>query len=894
MKLTRLRVEQFRQFRAPLEIGGFEPGLNLFVGPNEAGKSTLVAAIRAAFFERHRSRSVDDLQPWGDGAAAPAVELEFDVGSHRYRLVKRFLHRARCELQIGAQRLDGAEAEDHLAELFGFHFAGRGASDASHWGIPGLLWMTQGSAHQLAAPVSHAAAHLDRALGESLGEVASSRGDRVLARVEAARNELLTAATGAPRGAYAEALKQLAALKDKRSALEADIAAYRAQVDTLLALRREHAADAAEQPWQSFRAQQQAAAERLAQVSQVEEALRQARQQAEQAEARLALLRRHLDAYQREEDEARRRAAVVLAAQTARYSAEAPLPALQRSHQDAVQRSDAARAQLREARQQHQRQQLLTQQAEMQAQVAASAARLTDAESADAALCQLTAQAAATPLSDKKLAELRRLQSQLDATRIRQSAAATRLEFELEAGRSLSIGAEQFSGRGEVRLAHATDIVLPGLGRLRVQPGGSDLAALESAALEQAELLNAQLQKLGLDSLAAAEARHLTNRQLDVERQTAAARLQSFAPAGLEALRAEHALLAARLAEVERSLAALPALADTPPLDIAAAEDAEESARRELANLAERLAQARLAAADASAACAAAEREAAAAQAQVDAPGRADNLSQARADLTDTLAVHGTLAQRVGELSRQVEQAQPELLRQDVERYRRSADLHEQRHAERRDALLRLEAELQASGALGLDEAHAAIERDLAQAQRRHGELARRAAALDHLLRLLRAKRRALTRRLQAPLQKHLDRYLNLLFPGASVEIDESLQPGPLTRPLAARGQPQGQETGRLEALSFGAREQMGVVSRLAYADLLREAGRPTLLILDDALVHSDAERLAQMKRILFDAAQRHQILLFTCHPEKWRDLGVAPRSLETLRGVPAPIGVAP
>ena len=72
MKLTRLRVEQLRQFRQPLEITGFEPGLNVFTGPNEAGKSTLVAAIRAAFFERHRSKSVDDLQPWGDSSAAPA------------------------------------------------------------------------------------------------------------------------------------------------------------------------------------------------------------------------------------------------------------------------------------------------------------------------------------------------------------------------------------------------------------------------------------------------------------------------------------------------------------------------------------------------------------------------------------------------------------------------------------------------------------------------------------------------------------------------------------------------------------------------------------------------------------------------------------------------------
>ena len=72
----------------------------------------------------------------------------------------------------------------------------------------------------------------------------------------------------------------------------------------------------------------------------------------------------------------------------------------------------------------------------------------------------------------------------------------------------------------------------------------------------------------------------------------------------------------------------------------------------------------------------------------------------------------------------------------------------------------------------------------------------------------------------------------------------------------------------------------LGVLARLAYADLLKEAGKPTLLILDDALVHTDHARLAQMKRVLYDAAQRHQILVLSCHPEAWTDLGVAARSL--------------
>jgi len=40
----------------------------------------------------------------------------------------------------------------------------------------------------------------------------------------------------------------------------------------------------------------------------------------------------------------------------------------------------------------------------------------------------------------------------------------------------------------------------------------------------------------------------------------------------------------------------------------------------------------------------------------------------------------------------------------------------------------------------------------------------------------------------------------------------------------------------------------------MAYADLLAEAGRPTLVVLDDVLAQSESECLAQMKHGLFDA----------------------------------------
>lgn len=152
--------------------------------------------------------------------------------------------------------------------------------------------------------------------------------------------------------------------------------------------------------------------------------------------------------------------------------------------------------------------------------------------------------------------------------------------------------------------------------------------------------------------------------------------------------------------------------------------------------------------------------------------------------------------------------------------------------------------------------------------------------ALDLLRNRLTEHRLELTRQLQTPLQRHLNHYLQLLFPEASLTVDEHLIPEVLIRQGLA-----GEERGKFEELSFGVREQTALISRLAYADLLLEAGRPTLIILDDALVHSDAERLTAMKRVLYDAGQRHQILLFTCHPDNWRDMGVIARDVEGLKG---------
>lgn len=72
--------------------------------------------------------------------------------------------------------------------------------------------------------------------------------------------------------------------------------------------------------------------------------------------------------------------------------------------------------------------------------------------------------------------------------------------------------------------------------------------------------------------------------------------------------------------------------------------------------------------------------------------------------------------------------------------------------------------------------------------------------------------------------------------------------------------------------LSGGAREQLGILLRLAAAQLV--SGLP--LILDDTLGHTDATRLETMGALLNTAGRASQIVVMTCYPQRYRFVGSA------------------
>ena len=877
MRLQRLRIENFKRFRAPLELGDFADGLNLFVAPNESGKSTVAEAIRAAFFERYKSSSVSGLRPWSDGSATPSVEIDFEIGGKPARLSKAFLGRKRCQLSIDGKTLDGAEAEDHLAEVLGFTFAGKGASSPEHMGIPGLLWIKQGTSHEIAKAVGFASGHLRNAIGDSLGELAATSGDEVIKAVETERNQLLTPSTETPRGAYGDAIKRRAALLEELQSLREEIEAYRTAVDRLATLRRDHEQDGESRPWLALREQLEQAqvqltdALGLAQRRDAQELL------LKQTSAQVDAQRQQLQLMARDDDAVKLREEKLEAAQGKLTQAKAQLQVWEPRHAQAELASTKARARLAAARQVANWRAQDKAVTDLAAQVQALDRSYRQAQLKQEELTRLQAETLSLAVPGAELKRLREFAESLRTAQSRLDAVSTALEFNLLPGANVQVAGAQVHATDRLTVVERTGIDIEGVGRITVLPGGEDLQSLIADRDQQRKDLAELLQRLGVVNLAAAEERERRHVQRAAEAKAAKSVVEAHAPKGVAALAVDVAALATKLTEAKQALQNLaePVEAETVDVSVSQAESDESAAKVVLDGATSRLNEAKLAVSEAMALLSVASDELAAAQATLGDPLRAKRKEDASHALTDALAQETTARTGLDAFVEQLRTLNVAVLQQDVERFERSARQLESAYGLRGSDIIRLEADLEAKGALGLEEAAADKQRELDQVERRHTELERRAKALSHLLKLLAEKRAALARRLRAPLQRHLNHYLQILFPGAGIEVSEDLSPGRITRVGT-----NGAETGEFEELSVGAREQMGVVARLAYADLLQEAGKPTLLILDDALVHTDKDRLGQMKRVLYDAAQRHQILVFSCHPRAWQDLGVAAREL--------------
>ncbi|MDK4807980.1 MAG: AAA family ATPase [Novosphingobium aromaticivorans] len=859
--IRRIAIENFRKFREKREIAGLAAGLNIVIEPNETGKSTVLEAVRAALFLKHNSKTqlITSFQPHGD-EVAPEIELDFAVGAEDYALKKRFIGRAMAELSGPSGRSQNAEAEERLQRLLGFE-QGRGYDDDLA-GALGMLWVAQSEGLSVSAPGSRVRDLIGATLeGEAGTILGSATFERVRTRIEGPFREYLTA-TGRPTGKYTAAqqrekaaLDALAEAEQREQALEAAFAELDQARRQLATLRRDldDGHDAAERADLEKRLETARGAAQLLAQRQAEAASAKAR-----ADSLHDLSERHAQALRRQtEAEARRDAA-----RSERAALSENLEAARMRVTQAATGVDTARTARDAAR---------TALAEAQARALARRRHegVTAAHARHAQVVALEAErealavTAASSVPAKVLKQLEDAESEVIRHRTLLDADGTRVEL---------IGAQGVTrdgtrlDPGEWTLTRETRIGLPGGGELVLRPSqalAGAQAALDAATARRTALLH----EWSLASLADARTRNEAAREAQRQAETLEARLLAAAPAdrdlglaaGADALKV---FVAANPLGVEEAADVEPRPLTELEAEDAAAEDAVARAdafdRQAIADLRDvEMAESPLAVAEQTA-LAALETT-------------AEELAQlaARPDFADLAQTLPAAREASAAAQVALEQARAGALAFDEDKLRRQIEVIAKRRKaaeDRRNELgahiAALEAKIESEGGKGLAE-HAAAAREEADAAR-----AARARVEDEAetLRLLRdtlAQAQAETARtITGPVAQRAARYVGRILPGGELAFGEDLG-------LASIRRGGLEET--CEMLSKGTQEQLAVLTRLAFADMLLEEGRPVSLILDDPLVYADDIRLDAMIDLITEVSERMQVILLTCRERAFR-----------------------
>ncbi len=850
MKLRRIRLQNVRQFDAPVEVAGIVDGLNVLSAPNERGKSTLFDAVQAVFFAPYRSRAqnIKALQPHAGGGPDVAVDVETSQGL--FRIEKRWLSRPDVRVTQGARLVAQADdAEAWIADLLG---GGAGPT--------GLLWVRQGIT---ALDQQDGAIEARRDLLSSVaGEVeAMTGGRRMDVALRRCREDLARYHTDKGRartgGPLAEAQRKVERLTNRRAMLAEQVAAMEQALTRRHEVRRHLAElrDPAAVEGRQSRLIEAAAA--LIRAERHAEAVEKAVEAVALSGLKLVQTTQALEglrAARREHSDAER---ATKAHATARADAEAALIDARARLAEAESSSKSATAAATDsARLLHAslRQEAAKEGARRRTELIA---RIEKAEEARASLQQAMARAAQGPTA-KQMVLLDELAQTLATARRLQAAQAVKITMSHspQGASGVAIDGVALPEGEPVTITSQTVVSLRGLGELMIDPGGQGGTEAEVTDAETA--LSSALDQLGHADRESAQAAAQARQIAEADAQQARATLQVLAPDGVDALRATLSALPEAVTEE-----------DLPSSEVAQqAHDAAEAARQ-VAEAARETARARVATSRERAARAAAAME-----------GASERLLRANSALPDSdpaareFELEATRASLAGELVA-AEARRDELMREapDLASARAARDRAQSVIEAARFEAEKLTLELGQLDTLIDLRASEAVEEELADTEARlvttEAQLQRvtfEVAVLQRLEAALDAARTQARERYFAPVMAELAPLLRLLWPEADLRFDDAtLLPSSLIRA--------GQEE-ELDILSGGTQEQIALLVRLAFARMHARAGRAAPLILDDALVFTDDDRIEAMFDALHRQAADLQIIVLTCRQRAFRDLG--------------------
>lgn len=860
--IRRIAVDGFRKFRTPFAIEGLVEGLNIVIEPNETGKSTLLEALRAAFFVRHNTRNqlAQSYAPYGE-AVAPEIKVAFDVDGAPWSITKRFLRTPALEITGPEGRAQGDDAEARLNALLGSVRDTSRGGDVSTYGALGLLWVAQTDALAVAGPGQIVRDTIASTLEAEVGSIMGGEAYRRVRQRVDTQFELYWSPTGQKRGrqndareraetaetAAREANERLAALE--RSFADLDAARGRLKIiqreiadDTDVQTRKDlvgslEIARAAAQILSTRKAEQEAATAKLKGLEDLMERHETAVVAREAATTALTSARKS-------------RAAVAEALATARDKAAAAREGLEASRTE----RQAARAALAAGEQKLR---------QNRRQAATAAARRRHDE-----LLELEQQLrdantlAATAIKPETIAELEANDRVVGQAQAIVAAGATRLTLS-GATDGITIDGEPMKA-GERTLTREALITI-GAAELIVSPPAAAASAQETLA-SALRKRKAALEELGVADLAAARAQNEAARDAAAELRTIAARIQAVTPAdeviqlaaGAEALKLFVTELQEEVGDIDDALPDIGGLTqalDVADTKLARAEGTQDSAIEALR---------RVEGEDAPLAT----LEAGAVSDQANAVGVVEVI-EARPEWTAIEAALARAREAAAAAAVKLDDATRDASAHDVVAINRRIEVIDARvrtTAETRTKLetdiARLEGTIESEGGLGLADRAAAAQDEKEAADAALQRVTEEADTLKLLRETLETARNETSAKFVGPVATRAKRYIGQLLPDCELTFSDDL-----TLETVVRG---GVDE-NCATLSRGTQEQLAVLTRIAFADLLLEQGKPVSLILDDPLVYSDDGRLDTMIEILTEAATRMQIILLTCRDRAFR-----------------------
>ena len=888
MILRSIAVQGWRCFANPVSVGPFTESLNVLHAPNATGKSTLFEAMRLGLLDGHRvtGRDVENLRPWGR-ALAPTVTVAFSHDGAEYRVMKRFLDHPVVELERRENETfvrvaEGDAADQKIREILTRNPPGRGLSRPENRGLAQVLWAPQGDL-SLGKLSGNLVADIRTALDVQVSDPSSGPLEE---RIEAAYLRFFTSGGQYKRGKDAPAVARLreslpAAIEAQRTAEEQqrifEDAARR--VEDLRARRAQarHDAEALTRSLHQARGRAETYRALLSDKAQRVERVKA-------AEAQHGELRQRIDAIKAAAKELSDvRQAVV--------SLRSELPAWAREVEQQEMEAARAKMALEDVRKTRDANEAVRQRAERAARYLDERRRASDLDErlrrlaeASGTLTQHKLERSRLVAPDAKmLRAVRKAMRDHDDAQVRLEAALITLEIVAEnAGVLLVIeggspGERSLSAGVPAQVKGSPEVVvdLPGIARFRARGPAGSIAEIRAEREKAANKLKALTEAFGTVDVEALDT--LQDKAIQLDERIAAAQVQIdtlLAEETIEQIEMERATRAAMISGI---VADYPNWHDAPPdaealrveadanqrvflAALDAAEAARDAAQAALnaASQQQGLVQVRIETADKS------ERSLTARLAELIDDGKSEG--EREKELTGILLAWEAARASLEEIKARLAEFgdDPSATVTTLEKQLQAADdaateaLEQEKTEEGR--LMHAAAQGPYSGLCRAEEEVARLKREIASEELR-------LAAIRLLRTTVEDSRNAALAAVAAPVELAATRTLQRIAGNrlGRVQLGEAFEPTqvlPEVTDLPVS----------IENTSGGEREQIYLATRLALADVLTK-GEHQLVVLDDVLVATDAGRLARVMRILEEAGQRLQVLILTCHPERYLGL---------------------